>query len=124
MKKKDFFGINIMKYVSEHETYLQENLQKKGCSVRELLVCHETKIRWLQHERMVHLLVTIFTALLFLFLIALSLMMGGGFLLYILLCIVAILLILYIYHYFLLENKVQHWYKLYDEIYGRNIRGQ
>ena len=69
---------------------------------------HLTKIMFFQHERLIHLLVTLFiafTALGFVhpifFIISLMLL---------------IFLLFYIVHYFHLENGVQYLYKQYDKM--------
>lgn len=72
-------------------------------------------IEWFQHERLIHLLVTLFFALfsigmLFAFMVMKELMLGVLFLIF------AITTAFYINHYYLLENKTQYLYKLYDEI--------
>jgi hypothetical protein len=68
------------------------------------------RISFYQHERLIHLIVTV----LFAFLTILSLFAEfafGGFLL--LTAVFLVLLIPYIYHYYFLENSVQKLYKLY-----------
>jgi len=73
------------------------------------------QIKFFQHERFVHLLVTVFVgiaAILFLLgFIALE-NIGFGVLFLITLC----LFIPYIFHYYYLENGVQKLYKIYFEI--------
>jgi hypothetical protein len=74
---------------------------------------HLIKIKFFQHERLIHLLVTLFYALIFLIFMAL------GFVHYIFFSIAAILLVIllfYIVHYFRLENGVQYLYKQYDNM--------
>ena len=69
-----------------------------------------------QHERLIHLLVTLFYALLFILFGALC------FVHYMFVIIVApilIFLICYIIHYFHLENGVQYLYKQYDKMRNR-----
>lgn len=73
----------------------------------------EIKISFFQHERLIHLLVTLFFALFALTFLAM------GMISYIFLPIFFILLvflIFYILHYFFLENHVQYLYRLYDEM--------
>ena len=74
---------------------------------------HLIKINFFQHERMIHLLVTLFYVIMFLIFSAL------GFIHYIFFVIAVILLIFslcYIVHYFHLENGVQYLYKQYDKM--------
>lgn len=74
---------------------------------------HLIKIGFFQHERLIHLLVTLFYALIFLT------FMGLGFIHYIFFIIALVLLVFlvcYIIHYFHLENGVQYLYKQYDKM--------
>lgn len=105
----------MIRYIAAHETYIRQQLAA-GLARPGLLEEHLVKIRWLQHERLVHLLVTMLAAVLFLFLYGLLLLGTFSVLVLILLGIVAILLAAYIYHYYRLENAVQRWYRLADEI--------
>lgn len=78
-----------------------------------VLMEHLTQISFFQHERLVHLIVTMTVALLTLISLGIALMTS---LLTMLLLTgaLAILLIPYILHYFLLENEVQKMYVQYD----------
>ena len=80
----------------------------------DFLSFHLRQIRFLQHERLVHLIVmlfVLFSVLLFfiLFLLFHDLLVFGVFLL----CL--ILSIFYVFHYFKLENTVIRWYYIYNE---------
>ena len=74
---------------------------------------HLIKIQFYQHERLVHFLVTMLFALLFVitFLYTLSNISLG---LVILDLLLLLLLVPYIIHYYKLENNVQYMYKQYD----------
>ena len=76
---------------------------------------HLTQISFFQHERLVHLIVTVTVAVLLLMCIAVTLIADY---LYMLLtaALFLVLLIPYISHYYLLENEVQKMYKQYDLI--------
>lgn len=108
-------GINVRKYCAEHEAFIEKRLSG-GEDLEELLRLHALKLVWLQHERLVHLIVTLLIAVLFLFTIWLFIALGNPYVL-ILIAIVFVLLGAYIRHYFFLENRVQYWYRLYDGIY-------
>ncbi|MCR5210344.1 MAG: hypothetical protein K6C99_09050 [Lachnospiraceae bacterium] len=90
----------------------------------KLLQYHLDHISFFQHERLIHLMVTILFAVLAfaVFFVMLFTMMTqevwniGLFVLFIALMI---LLIPYIRHYYFLENGVQKMYKQYDEILKR-----
>ena len=97
----------LQNYVKEMEKKLKSKIVKSD--VEELKV----KIEFFQHERLIHLIVTMFFALFALAFLAL------GMISYIFLPIFFILLvflIFYILHYFFLENHVQYLYKIYDQM--------
>lgn len=84
---------------------------------RSFLDFHLVQIRFLQHERLVHLLVMLFVMFCFLvffglFLLFQELYMLGLFFL----CLV--LTVFYVFHYFKLENTVIRWYYVYNENSG------
>ena len=86
----------------------------------KLLKNHTDQILFFQHERLIHLIVTVLFAILtfavFFLLISLPAWNTG---LFILLIALLVLLIPYIIHYYILENGVQKMYKQYDEILKR-----
>lgn len=73
--------------------------------------------RWsdIQHERLVHLIVTVTFAILTLISIVAALMICNP-ALYVLTLLLVVLLIPYIMHYYTLENEVQKMYEQYDRI--------
>ena len=71
------------------------------------------KITDFQHERLIHLLVTLFYGIFTLIFLGLC-FFSSIFLIPFLMLIT--FLLLYIKHYFFLENSVQYIYKLYDKI--------
>lgn len=77
---------------------------------------HLAKISFFQHERLIHLIVTLFCIVLLLLFLLLSI-----YNLYFLLIaiILFILVIFYVLHYFYLENGVQKLYKIYDEMLNK-----
>ena len=69
------------------------------------------------HERLIHLIVVFITVILVLFSIALILFCPGAIPAALpMFLILFVLLIFYIRHYFFLENTVQHWYRIDEEI--------
>ncbi len=95
-------------YVKEVDALLANNQINKNT-----LENHLTKIQFFQHERLIHLLVTLFYALIFLICLALSIYIWTfAIVSLILICF----LIPYILHYFFLENNVQYLYKQYDKM--------
>lgn len=108
----DRFGINIKRYCREHEAAVRAEPPTP-----EGLEAHLLKLRWLQHERLVHLIVLAMVVLAELFVVDLALLhpqtnpLAG-----IIMMGLAVLLAFYFYHYFFLENTVQRWYRLADQI--------
>ena len=100
---------NLKECIKELENL--KEIKDKERLLKNLLI----QIKFFQHERFVHLLVTVFvgiSAILFLLgFIALE-NIGFGLLFLITLC----LFIPYIFHYYYLENGVQKLYKIYFEI--------
>ena len=102
----------MKKYLYDYIKEIDNIIDNKKVN-KDIIDNHLIKIGFFQHERLIHLIVTVFYALLFLMFMAL------GFIHYIFFIIVAILLVFvicYIIHYFHLENGVQYLYKQYDEM--------
>lgn len=107
----------MWEYLKRHEKWLRERLAEEHdpAGWESLRVVHERMIARMQHERLIHLIVTMFIALFgllsvgfaalthHLFSFALSLLLLG-------------LVSAYLVHYFRLENGVQRWYHLADEL--------
>lgn len=97
----------MKKYLYNYIEYVENN--KKKVDAEDMLV----KINFFQHERLIHLIITLFYCLMFLvFLILISL----SYVFIIPAALLFIFLICYIIHYFLLENGIQYLYNLYDEV--------
>jgi len=77
---------------------------------------HLVQIGFFQHERLIHLLVTLAFAAISILTLFQCLAEGSTPLLGVLLVALMSLLIPYIRHYFLLENEVQYMYEQYDEM--------
>ena len=82
---------------------------------------HITQVAFFQHERLVHLIVTVTFAVLELLTVCAYVIVGAldstlSFPLLILTLLILVLLIPYIKHYYLLENEVQKMYVQYDRI--------
>ena len=97
------------------KNYIQEieNVIKTKKITNSTIEKHLIKIEFFQHERFIHLLVTIFYATLFLIFLGLGII---SYIFFLIDGIVMIFLICYIVHYFHLENGVQHLYELYDQM--------
>ena len=108
----DKFGINVKRYCHAHETAVASLPPS-----RETLELHLEKLRWLQHERLIHLIVLVMTALAELFAVDLTVLHPQtNPLAAVVMLALAILLGFYFAHYFFLENTVQRWYKLADRL--------
>lgn len=83
--------------------------------VRDKLEEHLVQVGFFQHERLIHLIVTVTFALLEMLAILLSVIADSLFSL-ILPVVILILLIPYIRHYYILENEVQKMYVQYDRM--------
>lgn len=110
----------MIAYMKKHELFVREMLSKKPGSEKlwELLAYHDKQIQWMQHERLVHLIVTLF--------VCLFMLLSWGFAIIkpsipaiTLAVLLLILSLAYIIHYYRLENNVQKWYSLSGEIKGR-----
>ena len=76
---------------------------------------HLTQLSFFQHERLVHLIVTVTFAILEMLAVLIALLFPGIATL-LLVIVVMVLLIPYIRHYFILENEVQKMYGQYDRL--------
>ena len=99
----------MTEFIREHREYLKKDLNNE-----EFLSYHLTQIHFLQHERLVHLLVMLFVIFcmltflaLFLFLDIILFLVISGLLL--------VLTVFYIFHYYRLENTVIEWYFIYND---------
>lgn len=102
------------KYNLEIIKILEE--EKKDRDWKEILEHHRLMITRIQHERLIHLLVTIFVGLCFVlcFLVAI---LSYNILLSFISLILMILFTAYIFHYRFLENTTQKWYGFEDKIF-------
>jgi hypothetical protein len=112
----------MYKYLLEHEHWIMGLLKSEEdrdwCAVRDH---HMAQIRFMQHERLVHLFITLFFAFILLASIAVTVIYPVWQLLLID-TILAVTETIYIIHYYRLENGVQRWYRIYQQISGRIIR--
>ena len=96
-------------YINEIDNLINSNKKIND----EIINNHLIKINFFQHERLIHLLVTLFYAFLLIVFMSLGVLY---FMFYFISLIIAIFLIFYIVHYFRLENGVQYLYKQYDKL--------
>ncbi len=93
----------------------EQDANERERIVRDKLEEHLTQISFFQHERLIHLIVTVTFALLEMLAILLSVISDSLFSL-LLPVVILILLVPYIRHYYILENEVQKMYVQYDRI--------
>ena len=113
----------MKKYVKQTMDAVRKyiDLEMKNASVektKEVLAEFETKISYFQHERLIHLMVTLAFAAFLLFEIFSLFILPSSFL-YAGIMLVLIffgLTVGYIMHYYFLENSVQQMYHMRDEI--------
>jgi len=81
----------------------------------ELLSYHNRQIAWLQHERLAHLITTMFFGLFFVLALAFTLNRFSLPML-VLTSLLLLMVTTYIFHYYRLENTVQRWYSISNQI--------
>lgn len=121
MKRQGRFGTNMKRFIHEHEEEIRRGLEN-GENPEDLLPLHREKLAWLQHERLIHLMVTLATLLAFLAVTG-AFFLYPGLLLGLLFLALTAFLLAYMFHYFLLESSVQYWYLLWEEIRRSSGRG-
>lgn len=103
---------SIFDYVKEVENILKN---KKIDNIDDAIENHLIKISFYQHERLVHLIVTVLFALLSIVSLLYTITIPSiGMMLLTFMFI--LLLVPYIMHYYYLENNVQKLYTYYDEM--------
>ena len=118
--KSDRFGINMKRFCREHEARVTAAVAA-GEATPELLEEHLRMIAWVQHERLVHLIVTVMVVLCELFTVDLVLLHPElGIVPAVIMLGLAVLLGFYFWHYFFLENTVQRWYRIAEEMRKRD----
>ncbi len=106
----------IETYMKEIESFIASDLEKADSTkLKEVLSELETKILYFQHERLIHLIVTVLFALLEISAIYVMLI-SVNIIALILSALFLVLLVPYVMHYYFLENSVQKFYKLRDTI--------
>jgi len=111
-KRKDD---DMAKRIKAYRVYIEGLLRKEGLDWEKVRKEHMTQLSFFQHERLIHLLVTLAFALMEVILLTATIQScNPGVLL--LTVAVLVLLVPYIRHYYLLENEVQAMYRQYDTI--------
>lgn len=109
-------GKKLKEYIHSFQVLLEsgQEIENIAAIKKELL----TEIRFWQHERFVHLIVTVLFALLTM-MIVVALFFYKSIFVLVLLGMLLVLLVPYIRHYYILENGVQTLYTFYEELTKR-----
>ena len=113
----------MTEYLTNYMKQVEKRLEaaSDAAELDAIMAEHKDKIAFMQHERIVHFLVTmLFALVLAIFMLALLLTQNMAML--ILVTIILVLLAFYIKHYYFLENTVQKMYKVYDQILEKQGR--
>ena len=107
----------MTEYLKNYIKYIQEKLEKcsDSAGLDEIMAEHKDKIAFMQHERIVHFLVTMMFALILAIFMGIEIFTENPAIL-LLVTIIIVLLGFYIKHYYFLENTVQKMYRVYDDI--------
>jgi hypothetical protein len=103
------YDLKIKKTLSDKE---------EGTNWEKVLKYHKLMISRIQHERLIHLLVTIFVGIVFMAAFFITIITKISNLLLLDIPLLA-LFVGYLFHYRFLENTTQNWYKLEDQIIDR-----
>lgn len=104
------------KYDTKIRKILEENVD--GCDWEGILNQHRRMIKFIQHERIVHLLVTFFVGIVTT-MSAFMIILTENFSLLALFAPLLMLFVAYLWHYRFLENVTQGWYRAEEEIMTR-----
>lgn len=103
----------MKKYLKEYVETIDELLKEDIIDIDQEIEKHLIKIAFYQHERLIHLLVTLAYAIMaiisFIASVQTPMFVFVG-------IILVLFLIPYVLHYFFLENNVQYLYKQYDRM--------
>ncbi len=104
-------------YLKSHESFVLDTLAKasESVSMAELRDFHDRQLRYMQHERLIHLIVTLFVSTYFLLTIG-FIALHPIWPAFALAALLLVLVCAYVVHYFHLENGVQRWYHLSNRI--------
>ncbi|MBR5407243.1 MAG: hypothetical protein IK111_06300 [Lachnospiraceae bacterium] len=103
----------ILSYRNRIDRLLKENSEDTDWN--KVMDEHLTQIGFFQHERLIHLIVTVLFAILTFICVGTYIISGEIYVLA-LIGILLVLLVPYIMHYYLLENETQKMYDQYDKI--------
>ncbi|MDE7259165.1 MAG: hypothetical protein K2N77_08015 [Lachnospiraceae bacterium] len=107
--------------ILNYRKYIDELISQDSSDWDAVIKEHLIQVSFFQHERLIHLIVTVTFALLEMIVIALSVV---SFTIAVGLLAIALLVLLipYIRHYYILENEVQKMYGQYDRMVEKRDR--
>ena len=105
----------MRKYLTEYRQFILSCLENENCDFYKLLEYHKDKIQFFQHERLIHLIVTVLFAIITV-MIFVAVAVWEKMILIPLAVLCLCLLVPYIRHYYFLENQTQKLYEDYDKI--------
>ena len=107
----------MTEYLKSYMKILRQSIDggETAEELERIMAEHKDKIAFMQHERLVHFLVTMMFAIILVIFMGVFLV-TENMLVSLLVIIITVLLGFYIKHYYFLENTVQEMYRLYDEI--------
>lgn len=110
----------MKKYIRDYEKWINKAIRGDEYSLEDLLYIHQLHIDFFKHERLIHLMVTLFTSILMLSSLYFSIKTGEV-LIFVIFGILFITTIFYILHYFFIENALLKMYKITDKILNIKI---
>lgn len=114
--KKDRLGVDMMKQAAKWQQQFRDEIAA-GRPEEQVRASYLEKLRWLQHERMIHLMVTMMTVMVFVFSIILAMLKPEALTVWLLTILMAMMTVAYLMHYFKIENLTQRWYLLEKELF-------
>ena len=102
----------MKKYLNDYIKYVDDLIENKKVN-KKTKEEHLIKIDFFKHERLIHLLVTLFYGIYTFVFLFFSTLYPAFLIIFFLFLII---LLFYVIHYFRLENGVQYLYKQYDKI--------
>ena len=110
-------------YLKNYEATIRSQITTGGDQDWSALKAyHKTQIEFLQHERLIHLLVTLAFGF-FMFGVLILAVLTDELLFIVLFGIIAILEVFYVIHMYRLENGIQRWYVLYNALTDCEAKG-
>lgn len=110
----------MKKRILDYKKHIDALIEKDSPDTdwQKILDEHLIQTGFFQHERLIHLIVTVLFAILTFSTIAIGLIADYPYM-FLATIMFLILLVPYISHYYLLENEVQHMYEQYDFIWAK-----